>query len=181
MGGAGQIYNQMAEQARSYYGEMKQTQMQLRESQARFRDMAEISTDWFYELIQSLIWSISRNNSYQLTGLTKDQVIGNPISLLATDHEDRVKWEAYNALLTEHKEFRQFEFRISTGHGGDCVANISGKPVFDSDKKFQRISWYRHRITQFRQNQEALAEANQNFGDLCCLLAIFNIACWRVS
>jgi len=29
---------------------MKETQIQLRESQARFRDMAEISTDWFYEL-----------------------------------------------------------------------------------------------------------------------------------
>jgi len=165
LAGAGLIYNQMAEQARSYYGEMKQTQMQLRESQARFRDMAEISTDWFYELDTDFNLVYLSEQFYHLTGLAKNQVIGKPISLLATNQEDHAKWEAYQDLLTAHKEFRQFEFRIRTGHGGDCVANISGKPVFDNNKKFQGYRGTGRDVTQFRQNQEALAEANQNFGD----------------
>ncbi len=165
LGGAGLIYNQMAEEARSYYGDMKETQIQLRESQARFRDMAEISTDWFYELDRDFNLVYLSEQFYQLTGLEENEVIGQPIAQLAADQDDQIKWDNHNALLFGHKEFRQFEFRIHTGHGGDCFASISGKPVFDADQKFQGYRGTGRDVTLLRQNQEALADANQNFGD----------------
>jgi len=165
LGGAGLIYNQMAATARRYYSKMEKTQKQLRDSQARFRDMAEISTDWFYELDRNFKLAYVSDQFFQLTGLNKKEVVGKTLASLTLDQDEQGKWDDHQEKLMRNTEFRQFEFRIRTGDGRDCVANISGKPVFSDKGKFSGYRGTGRDVTQFRQNQEALAEANQNFGD----------------
>jgi len=75
LAGTGEAYNRLADSARSYFQKMLETQTQLSESQARFRDMAEISTDWFYELDSSL--SLSYLSEHFFLDYRKGSVAGD--------------------------------------------------------------------------------------------------------
>jgi PAS domain S-box-containing protein len=126
----------------------------LADSEQRFRDFAENSSDWMWEMDEELRFSfISEENLYSeqvpsasLIGLRREDLIE------ASDPE-RGRVEQHLEDLKAHKSFRDFSYNIRTQSGVIARVGISGAPIFDDDGIFLG-----YRGTATDKTQEYLSE-----------------------
>jgi PAS domain S-box-containing protein len=107
----------------------------LQENKNRFRLLAEIGNDWFWQtnekhqFISYLGYSLIRGLPDEgITGVTRWE------NASEQDLLDAAKWTEHKALLDAHKPFRNFEFELITDPPE--WISVSGDPVFDDDGKF---------------------------------------------
>jgi PAS domain S-box-containing protein len=108
----------------------------LRESEARFRDFAQISSDW--------LWETDENHRYcfmsdhiRAIGQSPESRIGRTRLELAADAESEpAKWQAHLALLDRHEPFRDFVYTRKFGAEPEPIISVSGKPLFDPSGRF---------------------------------------------
>ena len=77
-------YNSLVAAARLFFRRLDRSQNQLAESERRFRELAEVSGDWFFEMDSDLRLSFISDRFYEITGLTPDEVIGRTRQEIAT-------------------------------------------------------------------------------------------------
>jgi diguanylate cyclase (GGDEF)-like protein/PAS domain S-box-containing protein len=108
-------------------------QASLQESETRFRSLAEMSTDWYWEQdAQFRFTLVSR-------GLDKSGIspsIGKarwelPIVGVTSD-----QWAEHRAMLERHEPFRDFAYQVRDAQGGLRTLTISGVPIFDAQGRF---------------------------------------------
>ena len=109
-------------------------QQTLRESEARFRSLAELSTDWFWEQDEAFRFTQVSRGIYGADmvphiGRTRwDQPVVSP---------DEAGWEAHRALLQRHEPFHDFIYQMRDTHGMVRTLSISGTPIFDEQGVFR--------------------------------------------
>ncbi|MEC7238084.1 MAG: PAS domain S-box protein, partial [Pseudomonadota bacterium] len=69
-------YNSLVAGARLFFRRLERSQSQLAESERRFRELAEVSGDWFFEMDSELRLSFISDRFFEITGLNPDEVIG---------------------------------------------------------------------------------------------------------
>ncbi len=119
--------------------EIREIEANLAESEARFRDFAEVASQFQWELDESfriVNYSGQRpelmaNNEGEVIGLTFRQVAGMESGL--TD----AHWVAFEKLLLSHEPFHDFPYKIVTGPGQIRHRRASGRPIFDSKGRFK--------------------------------------------
>jgi PAS domain S-box-containing protein len=114
----------------------RQVERALRESEQRFRDYAEIASDWFWETgpDHRLTYLSERVANF---GFDPANLIGRPRWNLAMDiEEEPEKWRQHFAVLERRDPFRGFVYRIRRADGSAGFAETSGKPIFDSAGQF---------------------------------------------
>ncbi|NOT83924.1 MAG: EAL domain-containing protein [Methylococcaceae bacterium] len=107
--------------------ELSDEQQKLLASEARFRDFAEASADWFWESdqnlkINALAGSPTGLNFRSLTELAKACHSHNTNDMLKT--------------LEAHQNFADFVVRFTDVAGKLAYLRVSGKAVFDKDARF---------------------------------------------
>src|SRR5258706_9432860 len=65
-------------------------------------------------------------------------------------------WAAPRALLEAHQPFRDLQWHRLDGEGKLQIANISGKPIFDSEGRFLGYRGIGRDITESKRSEEAL-------------------------
>jgi len=108
------------------------------ESEARFRDMAEVSSDWFWETGPDHRFTYMSQGVHMI-GADSSQFIGKLREEIGTPtqtEDERAAWLEFAAKLRERRPFRNFVYRIQTADGRNHYVASSGKPVFDRDGKF---------------------------------------------
>jgi len=114
--------------------ERRQIEANLRASEERFRDIAQASSDWFWEMGPDLCFTYMSDKALKVTGFLEEQVIGKSrLELVGAAQLARGadKWEAHETLLKRHEPFRSFEYTIANKHGEERVFRISGVPIFN--------------------------------------------------
>ncbi|HVA14119.1 MAG TPA: PAS-domain containing protein, partial [Stellaceae bacterium] len=100
-------------------------------SEARFRDIAEVASDWIWETDAqhrfTMIAGAKRPNN-NLIGQTRWEQAG-------ADAETDETWRQHRAELDAHHAFRQFRFTVRLP-SGQFYACVNGKPIFDDDGSF---------------------------------------------
>jgi PAS domain S-box-containing protein len=115
--------------------ERKCAEEALRESERKFRDYAETTSDWFWEI----------GPDYKFTLLTENAFGSNPADRIGTacwDHAldlqtESEKWRFVWATLDSRKPFRDFVYCCVGGNGSPMYVKASGKPVFDANGEFR--------------------------------------------
>jgi PAS domain S-box-containing protein len=108
---------------------------ELRASEQRLRDYAEIASDWFWESGPDHRFSSFSGKSpdWGVSG----KFIGSTRWELAADREDEPeKWHAHLAALDAHQPFRGFKYRIARPDGSPLYVSVGGKPLFEADGRF---------------------------------------------
>ncbi|MBL0147336.1 MAG: PAS domain-containing protein [Ideonella sp.] len=108
----------------------------LRASEQRFRELTELSADWFWEQDADLRFT-------RMIGHTADNMITTPAQHIGlyrwdlphVDMSDEV-WQRHREQLQRHEPFRDFEIRRLDNKGRLTVLHTSGKPVFDAQGTF---------------------------------------------
>jgi len=101
---------------------------------SRWRDCAEMSSEWFWE----------QNDEFRYTWVSEGaRRLGaefHPIGLaaweLAADRGSAAQWAAHKARLARHEPFRDFRFALPAD-GAVRHISLSGKPIFDEGGGFR--------------------------------------------
>jgi PAS domain S-box-containing protein len=115
--------------------ELKCAEQALRESEARFRDYAETTSDWFWEIGPDYKFTLLTENAF---GSGAPDRIGTTCWHHALDLEtESEKWRLMRETLDSRKPFRDFVYCSASDSGAPMYVKASGKPVFDADGKFR--------------------------------------------
>jgi diguanylate cyclase (GGDEF)-like protein len=106
-----------------------------RESEARFRSLTNLSSDWYWEIDTS--YSFTRLEGRHVAGGDKDlarRLIG--IRRWESGLEVEGGWEAHRAVLDARKPFYDVLMWRTMSDGRVRYASVSGEPVFAADGSF---------------------------------------------
>ena len=159
------VYNKLVAGSRLYIRRLDQSQASLEASEKRFRDLAEVSGDWFFEMDADLRISFISEKFFEITGLDQATVLGKSRQELATDHAENMGWRKHFDDLAAHREFRRFEYQVRTVTGVPIDVSISAVPLHDDNGRFTGYRGVGSDITELKENEHQLEEANRNFGD----------------
>jgi diguanylate cyclase (GGDEF)-like protein len=132
----------------------KQAEESLRESEARFRSLTQMSTDFFWETdAEHRVSSVQHGPGYVPTSPT---LLGKRRWDLPSMSPDEAGWAAHRAALDAHKPFRDFEFGRALSTGARYVA-ISGEPRFAADGRFLGYRGVGRDVTEIALARERIA------------------------
>ena len=109
----------------------------LRESEERFRDFAESTSDWFWETDAAHCFTFSSGMSKRERGMPPSALIGKARWELALVDVDADAWTKHRADLEARRPFRDFQYAHLDPQGRRRVVRINGKPVFDARGTFR--------------------------------------------
>ncbi|HEY1798513.1 MAG TPA: ATP-binding protein [Stellaceae bacterium] len=121
--------------------EHERAETALRESEQRFRDVAEVGADTIWETGPDHRFTFFSGGSTQeiesRIGVRVSHIIGKTRwELAAGDPKSDNVWRAHKADLDAHRPFRRFRYRITAATGAPVYYVVSGKPNFDENGQF---------------------------------------------
>lgn len=142
---------------------LEQREQSRSESEARFRDMAEVSSDWFWETGEDNRFTFI-SKGINLTGAGQDLFVGalrEELAAQPTDDADRENWNRYRADVQARRPFRDFTYRIVMPDGSVRHLSTSGKPVFDRTGRFTGYRGVGRDVTRDVEAEQAVRKARE--------------------
>jgi diguanylate cyclase (GGDEF)-like protein/PAS domain S-box-containing protein len=109
----------------------------ISDSEARFRALTELSSDWYWEMDESLRFTLLRQGARGSFGLSDDEVIGKHRWELPGELIQPSSWDEHRATLLSHRPFRDVMFRRWMPDGALVYHLTSGDPVHDAEGRFR--------------------------------------------
>jgi len=141
--------------------ERQRVETELRKSRELFSDLAEVASDWFWEMDEQLKFSHISEKFYQATGHQPERLIGKERQMWAADSHDNDKWQPHLADLQNRRVFRDFEYAIQDHAGNLRYVSVSGKPLFDWQGRFCGYRGVSREITERKRIEKALQDSER--------------------
>ncbi|MBA3508279.1 MAG: PAS domain S-box protein, partial [Betaproteobacteria bacterium] len=108
---------------------------QLRESEARYRALTALSSDWFWEHDENQRFTRMSDHVLEKSGISANAILGK------TRWETGIRYEAADRAALEadieaRRTFQDFEFRRVDAGGVERVVHISGMPMWDASGRY---------------------------------------------
>jgi PAS domain S-box-containing protein len=139
---------------------LKNAEEALRESRQRFKDIAEIASDWFWEMDENLRFTEFSGRNYKVTGHRPSDLIGRKRGEVAAEDVTDPRWQQHFADLEARRPFHDFRYWMTTPSGRLHIT-VSGKPVFDAEGSFRGYRGTGTDITRQTEAEEALRVAKE--------------------
>ncbi len=108
----------------------------LRQSEARWRSLTQLSSDWYWEQDAQFRFVRLDGNAQQKTGVPDEMHYGLTRWELPETFVDEGQWRDHRAQLEAHQVFHDFEMQRRTSDGQPIWVSISGEPIFDAEGAF---------------------------------------------
>ena len=144
--------------------ERKRMDLALHESEARFRNLTEMSSDFYWESDPEHRLS---QRSWVDTKLSSESVFGqgSPIGQRRWEmpylSPDEAGWLAHRAVLQAQQPFRRFEFSRLSSDGAERFLSISGNPMFNEAGAFKGYRGVGTDISARKRLEQSLRESTQ--------------------
>ena len=136
---------------------MKRHEAELEASNQRFRDVAEVSGDWLYEMDEDLRFTYISDRFFEIIPVAREALIGRTRQEFAGKALEAPHWQAHYRDLSARKPFRNFEYDVTLPNKELRFLQISGKPVFALDGTFKGYRGTGTDITELRLREQQLA------------------------
>lgn len=136
------------------------------ESQQRFRDFAEMGSDWFWEMGPDLKFTYHSRRYFEITGFRPEDKIGTSrTQYVAPDMIDseKDKWANHMADLAARRPFRNFEYEFVAQDGRSILARITGTPIFGPSEEFLGYRGIGTDITAIMKSAKVLRQTEEQF------------------
>jgi diguanylate cyclase (GGDEF)-like protein/PAS domain S-box-containing protein len=146
--------------------ERKRAEQALRESEARFRSLTELSSDWYWEQDAELRFVGTGGAKDERGGISPAVHIGKRRwDLPGTDIVNQT-WEEHKAVLAARKPFRDLLLRRTGSDGQDHYVSVAGEPIFDAARRFCGYRGVARDVTARMRAEQALRESEGRFRSL---------------
>ncbi len=137
-------------------------QRTLVEDAQRYRDYAEMSSDWYWEQDAKLCFTYFSREFEEITGVPSAKGLGKTRwEGLGRERLGNVDWAAHQQVLAERRPFRNFEYPAVRPDGRMVWFRVSGKPRFDAQKQFQGYFGIASDITATRNMETHLRQSER--------------------
>lgn len=125
----------------------------LRESEARFRSLIELSSDWYWEQNAELQF-IDIEDPTNKSSYLREEVLGRSLKELPGTALLSESWIEYDDLVAERKPFRDLELRRVANNGNAYFISLTGLPAFDEDGHFRGYRGIGRDITDRKRSEQ---------------------------
>jgi PAS domain S-box-containing protein len=136
--------------------EAKERAAAIQASEVRFRDFAEIASDWFWEMDGNLRWTYFSERFQEVTGIAPSDLIGKTRREVGIGSAEPEIWNKHLDDLAHRRAFRNFEYPIRNSLGEIRFLRISARPIFDSAGNFTGYRGIGTDITDRRRAEEEI-------------------------
>ena len=128
----------------------------LRESERRFRNLVELTSDWIWEVNERLEYTYVSPQVLHILGYEPAEVIGKvPFDLMPREESEHLK-ETVWQIVAQRLPFHGLENINQHRDGHMVILETGGVPIFDSDKKFRGYRGIDRDITKRKKLEEDL-------------------------
>jgi diguanylate cyclase (GGDEF)-like protein/PAS domain S-box-containing protein len=154
IGRVGQAFNSMT-------AEIKHRLSDLGSSEARFRSLTALSSDWYWEQdAEYRFTDFQGGDESQWEQMNRDFLGRTRWDCAGFLVPDDV-WAQHKALLEARQAFRDFEYEYVSADGGSYFTAISGAPFYDADGNFAGYRGVGKNITRRKQTEVALVRSER--------------------
>ena len=149
---------------RLYLASLRRSNAAIARSEARFRDLATISSDWVWERDADYRFC-DMSSGLMRAGMSNAGTLGKkrwelPILL------GEAEWAPHKAVLAARQAFSDFEYPIRDDAGYIRWFSISGRPVFDRDGRFTGYRGTGRDVTRAKEAEAALRDHRDHLQEL---------------
>ncbi len=109
----------------------------IQTSEARFRDVADASSDWIWETDANGRLCYLSDRFVKSTGTSVEDVLGKPIGELLRPTGNINKTKQFRQELKAQRHFRDFLCRYVDGKSQNKTLRVAGKPIISARGEFQ--------------------------------------------
>ena len=153
--GFGLLFRELVQHSRS----LEKSQATLRDSEARCRDFALTSSDWFWETDEKHRFTYLSDHIRDFGQDPQSRLGLTRVDLAADFANDPEKWQQHFAVLEQHEPFRDFVYKRKIGDDPERVISVSGNPFLDEAGRFLGYRGTARDITEKVLAELALYEA----------------------
>jgi PAS domain S-box-containing protein len=140
----------------------KQAEERLRKSEERFRALTENTTDWIWEVDQTLVYTYSSPKVKDLLGYETNEVIGKTPFDFMPEHEARRISEIAYSTMSSYVPFSSLENINIHKDGRQVILETSGIPIFDTNGNFSGYRGIDRDITDRKKTEGALKQKEKD-------------------
>jgi PAS domain S-box-containing protein len=145
--------------------EYKRMELDFLESEKRFRNLAELTTDWVWQVDKHGTYVYSGAKIQDLLGYTPEEVIGKtPFDFMPPEEAARTA-EIFQDITSKQKPFSFLENITLHKDGHKVVLETSGVPLVADDGAFNGFFGTERDITERKQAEEIVHNLNEELED----------------
>jgi len=147
----------------------------LAQSEQRFRDLAENTSDWIWELDADLRYVYASPKVTELLGYAPEEVLGKtPFDFMPAEEAARLR-PGIDALIQNPQPFKALENINVHKDGSLRVLESSGIPIFDAEERFAGLRGIDRDITERREAEEEIKRLNSDLSNRAAELEAANM------
>jgi diguanylate cyclase (GGDEF)-like protein/PAS domain S-box-containing protein len=129
---------------------------ELRESEERFRNLTELSSDWYWEQDEGLRFTRLYGGFFACFQIEPQTLLGKLRWEIHGVDTGGAEWKAHREVLAQRESFRDFEYPIRLPGGDWGYVSVSGQAVFNEAGIFRGYRGIGRDITARRRAEEQL-------------------------
>ena len=142
--------------------DMVKAEQAVAESEGRFRDFAESSADWFWEMDENLVFTYVSPKIEEILGVSPEVFLNKRREEIYLSEEQKKVWEEHKKILLAHQPFKNYEVYREFEGGINAWISTSGVPAFNDAGAFVGYRGTSQDITKRKKAEDELQKYRED-------------------
>jgi PAS domain S-box-containing protein len=129
------LYRKLADYNKELEATVAERTAELRESEARYRSLTELASDWYWEQDENGQFSKVSGPVLEMLGIQVETLNGDKKSMLVSGWNEDER-STLRATIAAREPFLDFVFHRVNADGSQQTFQVSGEPMFNSNSRF---------------------------------------------